>query len=177
MNGIIIKSIGGLYFAESSDGVYECRARGIFRKQGVSPAVGDNVVFENGVITEISERKNCLIRPLLANLDYLVFVISVSQPAPNMLLLDKFIAVAEYQGIAPIIAVTKIDIESCEKIVEIYKSAGITVFALITAGMIRQRKYEHFLKTKSAPLRVTAVRESQPCLTLYAVTLTFLQGR
>ncbi len=98
MNGIIIKSIGGLYFAESSDGVYECRARGIFRKQGVSPAVGDNVVFENGVITEISERKNCLIRPLLANLDYLVFVISVSQPAPNMLLLDKFIAVAEYSG-------------------------------------------------------------------------------
>ena len=53
MNGIIIKSIGGLYFAESSDGVYECRARGIFRKQGVSPAVGDNVVFENGVIKEI----------------------------------------------------------------------------------------------------------------------------
>lgn len=57
MNGIIIKSIGGLYFAESSDGVYECRARGIFRKQGVSPAVGDNVVFENGVINRNIRKK------------------------------------------------------------------------------------------------------------------------
>ena len=148
MNGIIIKSIGGLYFAESSDGVYECRARGIFRKQGVSPAVGDNVVFENGVITEISERKNCLIRPLLANLDYLVFVISVSQPAPDMLLLDKFIAVAEYQGIAPIIAVTKIDIESCEKIVEIYKSAGITVFAIDYSRNDPAKEIRTLLKNK-----------------------------
>lgn len=130
MRGIIIKSIGGLYFAESSDGIYECKARGIFRKRGISPAVGDNVEFENGVINEIFDRKNSLIRPPLANLDHLVFVVSVSQPSPNLLLLDKFIAVAEYQKIEPIIAVTKIDIESCKEIVDIYKRAGITVLTI-----------------------------------------------
>lgn len=130
MRGIITKSIGGLYLAESSDGVYECHARGIFRKRGISPAVGDNVEFENGVITEIYERKNSLIRPPLANLDYLVFVVSVSQPSPNLLLLDKFIAVSEYQKIEPVIAVTKIDIESCENIVSIYNNVGITVLTI-----------------------------------------------
>lgn len=148
MNGIITKSIGGLYLAESSDGIYECKARGIFRKQGITPAVGDKVIFEDGVITEILERKNCLIRPLLANLDYLVFVISVSQPAPNMLLLDKFIAVAEYQGITPLIAITKIDIESCEKIAEIYKSAGITVFIIDYSQNDPAKEIRIFLKSK-----------------------------
>ncbi len=130
MRGIITRSIGGLYTAESSDGVYECRARGIFRKQGISPAVGDNIEFENGIINEIYDRKNSLIRPPLANLDYLVFVVSVSQPAPNYLLLDKFIAVAEYQHIEPVIAVTKIDIESCEDIISIYSKVGINVIAV-----------------------------------------------
>ena len=56
--GIILKSIGGLYFTESSDNIYECRARGIFRKDGISPSVGDRVFFEDGVITEILKRKN-----------------------------------------------------------------------------------------------------------------------
>ena len=130
MRGIITKSIGGLYLAESSDGVYECKARGVFRKQGISPCVGDDIEFEDGVINEIHERRNCLIRPPLANLDYLVFVVSVTQPAPNLLLLDKFIAVAEYQNITPVIAVTKIDIESCEKIVSIYREVGITVLTI-----------------------------------------------
>ncbi len=130
MRGIITKSIGGLYLAESSDGVYECKARGIFRNQGISPAVGDMIEFQDGVITEIFERKNNLIRPLLSNIDYLVFVVSVSRPSPNLLLLDKFIAVAEYQNIVPMIAVTKIDIDSCEKILETYKAVGIKVLAI-----------------------------------------------
>ncbi len=130
MKGIITKSIGGLYLAESSDGVFECKARGIFRKQGISPNVGDNIEFENGVINEIYKRKNSLIRPPLSNLDYLVFVVSVTQPSPNLLLLDKFIAVAEYQNITPVIAVTKIDIENCNKIVEIYENVGIKVLTI-----------------------------------------------
>lgn len=148
MRGIITKSIGGLYLAESSDGVYECRARGIFRKQGISPAVGDNVEFENGVITDIYERKNSLIRPPLANLDYLVFVVSVSQPSPNLLLLDKFIAVAEYQKIEPIIAVTKIDIESCENIVSIYNAVGITVLTIDCSREDPAEEIRELLKDK-----------------------------
>lgn len=129
-NGIIIKSIGGLFFIESSDTIYECKARGVFRKNGISPCVGDKVNFEDGVITEILPRKNFIIRPPLANLDQLIFVVSVAEPAPNLLILDKFIAVAQYQNIKPVIVLTKIDLDSCEKILDIYKRAGIEIYVI-----------------------------------------------
>ncbi|MGN0613315.1 MAG: ribosome small subunit-dependent GTPase A [Porcipelethomonas sp.] len=129
-SGIIVKSIGGLYFTESSDNIYECKARGIFRKEGISPSVGDNVKFEDGVITEILPRKNYIIRPPLANLDRLIFVVSAAEPSPNLLLLDKFIAVAEYENIEPVIVITKIDLESCENILDIYTRAGIGVYVI-----------------------------------------------
>ena len=125
--GIITKSIGGLYVIESPDGIFECKARGIFRNRGISPCVGDRAEFSEGVITEILPRKNSITRPPLANLDQLIFVISMSEPAPNMLILDKFIAVAEYQNIEPVIAVTKIDIEDYREFSEIYRRAGIRV--------------------------------------------------
>ena len=128
--GIIVKSIGGLYFTESSDTVYECKARGVFRNKGIVPCVGDIAEFENGVITRILPRKNHIIRPPLANLDQLIFVTSVTQPAPNLLILDKFIAVAEYQNIEPVIVLTKIDLESCDNIFDIYQRAGIQVYVI-----------------------------------------------
>lgn len=128
--GIIVKSIGGLYFTESSDNVYECRARGVFRNKGIAPCVGDRAVFEDGVITEILPRKNHLIRPPLSNLDQLIFVVSVAEPSPNMLLLDKFIAVAEYQNIEPVIVITKTDIEDCSRIVSIYEKTGISIYTI-----------------------------------------------
>ena len=128
--GIIVKSIGGLYFTESSDTVYECKARGVFRNKGIIPCVGDIAEFENGVITRILPRKNHIIRPPLANLDQLIFVTSVTQPAPNLLILDKFIAVAEYQNIEPVIVLTKIDLESCDNIFDIYQRAGIQVYVI-----------------------------------------------
>lgn len=128
--GIIVKSIGGLYFTESSDNVYECKARGVFRNKGIAPCVGDRAVFEDGVITEILPRKNHLIRPPLSNLDQLIFVVSVAEPSPNMLLLDKFIAVAEYQNIEPVIVITKADIEDCSRIVSIYEKTGISIYTI-----------------------------------------------
>ena len=128
--GIIVKSIGGLYFTESSDNVYECKARGVFRNKGIAPSVGDRAVFEDGVITEILPRKNHLIRPPLSNLDQLIFVVSVAEPSPNMLLLDKFIAVAEYQNIEPVIVITKTDIEDCSRIVSIYEKTGISIYTI-----------------------------------------------
>lgn len=130
MQGIIVKSIGGLYFTESSDTVYECKARGIFRKKGIAPSVGDRVEFENGVINEILPRKNYIIRPPLANLDCLIFVVSVTEPSPNLLILDKFIAVAEYQKIEPVIVLTKVDLEKCDDILEIYKTVGIRTYVV-----------------------------------------------
>ena len=128
--GIIVKSIGGLYFTESSDNVYDCKARGDFRNKGIAPCVGDRAVFEDGVITEILPRKNHLIRPPLSNLDQLIFVVSVAEPSPNMLLLDKFIAVAEYQNIEPVIVITKTDIEDCSRIVSIYEKTGISIYTI-----------------------------------------------
>ena len=108
--GIIVKCLGGLYTVESPDGILECKARGVFRAKGISPAVGDNVTVSGGVISEIGERRNYIIRPPLANLDQILFVVSTVSPAPNFLILDKFIAIAEYKGIEPIVVITKTDL-------------------------------------------------------------------
>lgn len=129
--GIIIKAVGGLYTIESLDGIYECRARGIFRKKNISPMVGDNILFsDENVITDIFPRKNFIIRPPLANLDQLVFVVSTCKPSPNLTLLDKFIAVAEYKNITPVIILTKTDLDSYDNIMNIYSRIGIEVTAV-----------------------------------------------
>ena len=125
--GIIIKCLGGLYSVESPDGIYECKARGVFRNRGISPCVGDRVDVENGVITEIAPRKNCIIRPPLANLDQLIFIVSTCEPAPNYLILDKFIAIAEYKGITPVMVITKTDLGDSRPVHEIYGGIGIDV--------------------------------------------------
>ncbi len=133
MTGLIIKAVGGSYTVEASDGVYECKARGVFRKRGISPMCGDSCEFtdENGgrVITEIAPRRNELIRPPLANLDMLLYVASVAEPSPNLTLIDKFIAICEHKSIEPVVVITKTDKGSGEEIAEIYRRAGFTVFS------------------------------------------------
>ncbi|MBR1863432.1 MAG: ribosome small subunit-dependent GTPase A [Ruminococcus sp.] len=134
MNGIITKAIGGLYTVDASDGIYECKARGIFRKKRISPMCGDTVSFSvegerTGVIEEIVPRRSELIRPPLANLDILLFVSSTVEPRPNTLLLDKFIAIAVYKKIEPVVVFTKVDKQSDTELSEIYRKAGIRVFS------------------------------------------------
>ena len=129
MEGLLLKSVGGLYTAETSSGIFECRARGIFRKQNISPCAGDRVILSDidgntAVVDKILTRKNSIIRPPLANLDYMIFVISTCEPAPNLTLLDKFLAIAEYKGIKSIIAVTKIDLQKNNSLMDIYKNSG-----------------------------------------------------
>ena len=124
-SGIIIKCLGGLYTVESPDGIYECKARGVFRARGISPAVGDSVTVSGGVITEIGERRNFIIRPPLANLDQILFVVSTVSPAPNFLILDKFIAIAEYKGIEPVVVITKTDLGDGTAVREVYDAIGI----------------------------------------------------
>ncbi len=126
--GIIIKCLGGLYTVESPAGIYECKARGVFRNKGVCLYTGDYAEFSDGVITRVLERKNSIIRPPLANLDQLVFVVSTCSPSPNYMILDKFIAIAEYKGITPVIVITKLDLENCEEIERIYGNIGIEVY-------------------------------------------------
>lgn len=125
--GKIIKLTGGLYTVESPMGSYECKARGIFRKRGLSPVVGDNVLFSDEMIEEVLERKNILLRPPVANLDILFFIVSTTEPIPNYYVLDQLIAVAESQKIEPVIVVTKRDIKENSDLKKIYTQSGIKV--------------------------------------------------
>ncbi|MBQ5317583.1 MAG: ribosome small subunit-dependent GTPase A [Oscillospiraceae bacterium] len=129
VEGMLLKAIGGLYYAETPLGILECKARGIFRKQNISPCAGDKVIItdiadDNGVVDKILPRKNSLIRPPLANLDYIVFVTSTCEPSPNLTLLDKFLAIAKYKGIKSIIAITKLDLQRNSELLGIYSNSG-----------------------------------------------------
>ncbi len=130
-HSIIIKSVRGLYTVASPDGVLtECPARGVLRKMGQEPYVGDYVRMEDGVIAEVLPRKNEIIRPPLANLDQLCFVVSMCAPQPNLRLLDKFIAVSAYKEIEPLLLLTKVDLASCEEIRALYSSIGIPILTV-----------------------------------------------
>lgn len=130
LKGLLVKGIGGFYYVETADGIFECKARGVFRKKGITPLVGDRVrisVNDNAenTVDEIEERKNFLVRPPLANVDRLFVVSSIVDPQINTVVLDRLIAIAEYKGIEPIVVFTKTDLDnSYQKYVDIYNKAG-----------------------------------------------------
>lgn len=135
LTGLIVKATGGFYYVSAGKNQYECRARGLFRKEGVSPLVGDHVRIDvlsddKGHITEICPRRNSLIRPPLANLDTFVIVASVSDPAPNPLVIDKMMAIACHKDIQPMLVITKSDLGATEPVEEIYRTVGIPVSAV-----------------------------------------------
>ena len=124
LDGIILKSIGGFYYVEAADNVYECKARGNFRNKGFKPVVGDKVkiaVPESGycAIEEVYERKNSIVRPPLANIDTLIIVASTCDPAQNMT------AAAVIKDIMPVIVFSKSDLKSPEEFKKIYDLSGI----------------------------------------------------
>lgn len=132
LNGIIIKGIGGFYYIEADGDVYECKARGAFRKKKISPLAGDNVVItvrENGenTIDDICERKNFLIRPPVANVDTLVIVASVKEPVPSTTVIDRLTAIAVSKDIKPCVVFSKSDLGDTKELEEIYEKAGISV--------------------------------------------------
>lgn len=135
LQGIVLRSIGGFYYVEAADTVYTCRARGIFRRQGITPVAGDQVIISieedgTGMLEEVLERKNVLVRPPVANLDVLVLVASVCHPRTNTLVLDKMIAVAEKKGIRPIIVINKSDLGDPAELENIYHSTGLECFTV-----------------------------------------------
>ena len=129
-HGRILSCVGGLYTVESSAGISVCKARGVFRKQGITPYAGDMVEFSEGVIEEVLPRKNSIIRPPLANLDQIIFVVSMMKPAPNFQLLDKFLAVARFKEIEPVLVLTKTDLASDEKIRQVYSGADVPIISV-----------------------------------------------
>lgn len=132
--GIIIRLTGGFYYVDTQDEVLECKARGKFRNKGESPIVGDKVTVslkQDGYhsVEKISERKNLLVRPPLANLDALVIVISTVEPVPNTLVVDKLTAAAVDIGTMPYIVFSKTDLSSCEELISVYEKAGFPTFS------------------------------------------------
>lgn len=135
--GIIIKGIGGFYYVEVADTIYECRGRGTLRGKSsrtdrITPLAGDRCVItvhSSGMasLDKILERRNYLMRPPLANLDNLFIVVSVCDPQPNLLVIDRFISLAEHKRINPVIVLTKLDMSDDRGIGEIYRNAGFTV--------------------------------------------------
>lgn len=128
--GIITKLIGGFYYVEAAEQVYECKAKGSFRLKGNAPCVGDYV--EIGVpgegyciIKKVLPRKNKLVRPALANIDRLVVVSSVDFPSPNMLIIDKMIAMAVKKGIEPMLVISKTDLKPPDEFFRVYNNSGV----------------------------------------------------
>lgn len=137
LKGIVLSNISNLYKVEVNGKIYDCNARGIFKNNEISPVSGDLVKIEitdeekmAGVIIEIEDRKNYLKRPKMANLSQIIFVVSMKLPKPDMELLDKQLAYAEFMGIKPVICLNKIDLEKEDKvnhIYDIYSKIGYTV--------------------------------------------------
>ncbi|WP_343003718.1 ribosome small subunit-dependent GTPase A [Clostridium sp. 2218st1_F5_2218SCRN_220325] len=140
IEGRIIKGIGGFYYVDTDNGLYECRARGIFRKNKITPLVGDfvkiSVVDEEnkkGVVEEIAERETELVRPPIANVDKALIVFAVKNPTPHLSLLDRFIVLAERENLEIVIILTKIDLDddnTFEKIKNIYEPCGYKVIGV-----------------------------------------------
>lgn len=137
MNGRITRIISNLYTVKVGEELYGCRARGRFRKDGISPIVGDNVIIdsEENYILEILPRTNQLDRPVIANVDMAFIVTSTKKPNLDLVLLDKLISVVTFNDIEPVIILTKTDllvreeeIEYVKNLKNYYEMIGIKVF-------------------------------------------------
>ena len=128
----ITKGIGGFYYVRTPEGIVECKARGIFRKRGITPVAGDNVILSSDgtMIDEILPRKNVFVRPSVANLDILFIVASTTQPVPSTLVLDQLAAAAIYKDVQPVLVVTKSDLAAANKLAQSYATSGIPLIQL-----------------------------------------------
>lgn len=138
MRGKIIKGIAGFYYIYAENGeTYECKAKGIFRKDNFKPLVGDDVEIavldekeKEGSVTAILPRKNSLIRPAVANVDQAFVIFAMEDPKPNFLLLDRFLVMMEQQEMPVVVCFNKKDLASeqeSEKLARIYEGCGYRV--------------------------------------------------
>lgn len=138
MTGKIIKGIAGFYYVCGEDGiVYECKAKGIFRKDKQKPLVGDDVEIhilnlqeKEGNLVKILPRRNVLLRPAVANVDQAFVIFAMEDPSPNFLLLDRFLIMMEQAGIPSVICFNKKDLaeeEKAQSLAKIYRECGYPV--------------------------------------------------
>ena len=154
--GIIICTSSNVYQVVENEKVYKCLARGKFKKEKISPLVGDEVEFtitnlekQEGVIEQILPRKNELKRPKMANLTQLILVVSMKMPNPDLLLLDKQLVFAEFMGLKAIIVLNKVDLEDkeeIERIAKLYESIGYKVIQTNAKAGIKVEKIKTLLE-------------------------------
>ena len=157
INGKIIKGIGGFYYVDTENGLYECRARGIFRKNKITPVVGDRVSIsvvdeenKKGVVEEIEERDTELVRPPIANVDKALIVFAIKNPSPNLSLLDRFIVLAEKENLEIVIVFTKVDLDTDGELLgelkDIYEVSGYKVISVSNKLKLNIDKIKEELK-------------------------------
>lgn len=130
--GIIVKALSGFYYVKTDETIVECKARGRFRLEGISPLVGDRVDFSldstgKGTIQTVRKRKNRFVRPAVANIDCMVVLASAVNPISDPFLIDRVTALAAYAGCEVIICINKTDLDSGDALFEIYKTTGYTL--------------------------------------------------
>jgi len=141
LNGIITKGIGGFYYVKAENNkTYECKARGIFRKEGLTPLPGDSVFIKiidqdkgKGSLEQILPRKSLLSRPAVANVDQIIIVVAAKSPEPDLFLLDKLLITASKKKIDVCICINKIDIDfekEYDKIKAVYEKSRYSVIAI-----------------------------------------------
>lgn len=158
MEGKIVKALSGFYYVKTPTGnVYECRAKGAFKNENITPLVGDNCVFQVtdaneriGIVNEIKPRKNELVRPAVANVDQAMVVFAVRTPNPNLSILDRFLALMKKQDIPTIIVFNKKDLakgDDIKNLKKTYRDSGCKVM-FIAAGA--ENKPEGMMALKMA---------------------------
>lgn len=152
MQGLVVKGIGGFYFVETEEGVFRAKARGIFKKDKNIISVGDEVEIDiadndedDSWITKILPRKNQFMRPPISNVDNLVVVFSVSNPTPNLLVIDKLLVVAEEKGVNPIICINKEDLDD-GKLLGTYKEIYDGLYPLCITDALTGEGFEELKK-------------------------------
>lgn len=161
IEGIITKGVGGFYYVKTKDSIVECRARGIFREENITPLVGDKVRIRiseednSGYIEEIYPRSSQLLRPSVANITQAIIVMSIKGPDLNTWLLDRFIVMAEYEKLNIIICINKVDLapDKARQIKEVYENIG---YKTICTSMVTGLGIEELEKTLENNISVFA---------------------
>lgn len=160
IEGIITCGDKGKFTVFAENNIIICNAKGIFRNQDISPMAGDRVmvVIDNdstnlgdikGTIDEIMPRKNEFVRPKMTNLDTLFIVTSICEPSPNLLIIDKLIAICRYKEVTPVVVITKTDLASFEHIQKIYQNSNIQTISLSNKTLENVDKIYDLIRDKT----------------------------
>lgn len=158
MKGKITKAQKELYYVETGDKIYMCKARGNFRKKGIKPLVGDDVIIDiqdqyTAYITEILDRKNVIKRPNISNVDQMLVFVTINDPPLNLYNLDKYLSMCEYENIDVVIILSKKDLAPSKKIEDIrniYQNIGYTILSLDNYNDFPKEDIKNILKNKTS---------------------------